>query len=191
MSKEAYNIRREVGEGEVGILERDSAEESGEQWRQTAGKTVVFVQETRARSPFLRRQRFSVPSLCLFAQRPWDCSSRTETPVSRNRFEDPRNQPTTDWLDKMKEKRRNKDGGTAVRAATGRKSGELKRLRLFYPPRRRTSPFLLHALAGISKANCNTSSRVTRNRTGDPGKNSTVEGEGGGFSASRSLLAGA
>ena len=111
-----------------------------------------------------------------------------ETPVSRNRFEDPRNQPTTDWLDKVKEKRRNKDGGTAVRAATGRKSGELKRLRLFYLSRRRTPPFLLHALAGISKVNYNTGSRVTRNRIGDPGKNFIVEGEGG---ASRSLLAGA
>lgn len=190
MSKEAYNIGREVGEAGRG---RNSREGFWRGIRRTVETNCwqngrVFVQETRARLPFLRRQRFSVPSLRLFAQWPWDCSSRMETPVSRNRFEDPRNQPTTDWLDKVKEKRRNKDGGTAVRAATGRKSGELKRLRLFYLSRRRTPPFLLHALAGISKVNYNTGSRVTRNRIGDPGKNFIVEGEGG---ASRSLLAGA
>lgn len=94
----------------------------------------VFVQETRARLPFLRRQRFSVPSLRLFAQWPWDCSSRTETPVSRNRFEDPRNQPTTDWLDKVKEKRRNKDGGTAVSCRGRQEVGRIKAPRIVLPP---------------------------------------------------------
>lgn len=145
MSKEAYNIGREVGEAGRG---RNSREGFWRGIRRTVETNCwqngrVFVQETRARLPFLRRQRFSVPSLRLFAQWPWDCSSRTETPVSRNRFEDPRNQPTTDWLDKVKEKRRNKDGGTAVRAATGRKSGELKRLRLFYLSRRLLFSFML------------------------------------------------
>lgn len=139
----------------------------------------VFVQETRARLPFLRRQRFSVPSLRLFAQWPWTAPREWKLPsrgIGSRILEI--SQQRIGWI-KWRRKGEIKTAERRFRAAAGRKSGELKRLGLFYPPRRRTSPFLLHALAAISKANYNTGSRVTRNGIGDPGKNSIVEGEGG------------
>lgn len=140
MSKEAYNIRREVGEGasEVGILERDSGEESGDKLLAKRARLCPGNEGTVAVSPATEILRALSPSLCTVAV---DCSSRMETPVSRNRFEDPRNQPTTDWLDKVKEKRRNKDGGTAVSCRGRQEVGRIKAPRIVLPPETKDVPF--------------------------------------------------
>lgn len=69
MSKEAYNIRREVGEGasEVGILERDSGEESGDKLLAKRARLCPGNEGTVAVSPATEILRALSPSLCTVA----------------------------------------------------------------------------------------------------------------------------
>lgn len=186
MSKGAYNIGREVGE--VGILERDSGEESGGRWRQTAGKTGASLSRKRGHGCRFSGDRDS-PSLC--TQRPWDLllengNSRPRGRRNESRFEDPRNRPTTDWLDKAKGKRRNKDGGTA---ANRQEVGRIKAPPIVFTSRDEGRLLLLLWLGFRKLITIRGVGGLARNRIGDPGKNFIRRGRRSG--ASRSLLTGA
>lgn len=118
------------------------------------------------------------------------CSSRTETPVLEEGGMNPGSrileigQQRIGWI-----KRRGKgEIKTAERPRTGRKSGELKRLRLFLPPETKDASSALWlgfrkliTIRGVGG--------LARNRIGDPGKNFIRRGRRSG--ASRSLLTGA
>lgn len=185
MSKGAYNIGREVGE--VGILERDSGEESGGRWRQTGGKTGASLSRKRGHGCRFSGDRDS-PSLC--TRRPWDLLLENGNSRLEERGMNPGSrileigQQRIGWI-----KRRGKgEIKTAERPRTGRKSGELKRLRLFLPPETKDASSVLWlgfrkliTIRGVGG--------LTRNRIGDPGKNFIRRGRRSG--ASRSLLTGA
>lgn len=69
---------------------KDSAEESGGRWRQTAGKTAVFVQETRtapARLTFL--WRLDSTDLVSLYNRSAELLLEMETSAQRNRLKYP------------------------------------------------------------------------------------------------------